>query len=414
MPTMAGILLWALFFFFLYFEVLLLILFIEHTHNHNIGAHTPKLTHYPTVEIVVPCFNEESTIVDTVNSLLNLSYPRDKFRIHVVNDGSTDSTKERLQQYTNHPQVRVSHKENGGKHTALNYAIKTTQADVIGCLDADSFVETDALTESMKVFAYTKAMAVTPAIKVAQPQTILGHMQKAEYEIGIAFRRLFADIHAQFITPGPFSLYRKEVFETLGLFKSAHNTEDLEMGLRMQSAQYLIENAPKAVVHTKAPQHFYLLFKQRVRWAYGFLRNTPDYRHLFFNPRNFFLGYILLPITFVSIFAAAYIPFSIIRDLATLGIQKYVEYQTVGLQAFAFNLGTIDWYTFIPSTLTYVIVALILATMVLILVGRHLVGESLKPDRGMLLYLVLYGFVAPIWLTKAVFDAVVVRNNRWR
>ena len=254
MPLMLSALTWAFFFSILYFEVLLLIGFFDRMRRGPEPEDSKGLANHPKVEIIVPCFNEQNTVAGTIKSLLALEYPTKKLRIHVVNDGSTDGTKNSLQEFKNHPQVTISHKENGGKHTALNLAIQTSNADIIGCLDADSFVDTKALLESLKVFEATKAMAVTPAIKIEAPDSFFRHMQKAEYEVGLLFRRVFADANAQFITPGPFSLYKKEVFETIGEFRSAHNTEDLEMGLRMQEAGYLVENAPRSVVYTRAPR----------------------------------------------------------------------------------------------------------------------------------------------------------------
>src|SRR3989344_3767903 len=101
----------------------------------------------PSVAVIVPCRNEVATVSATCNSLLALDYPKDKLEIILVDDGSTDATPVMMSKFTYHPQVRIIRKENGGKHTALNAGIAVTQAELIGCLDADSFVEPDALRE---------------------------------------------------------------------------------------------------------------------------------------------------------------------------------------------------------------------------------------------------------------------------
>src|SRR3989344_7500489 len=106
----------------------------------------------PSVAIIVPCWNEASTIGATCDSLLALDYPKDKLEIILVDDGSTDTTREAMSRFKEHQQIRIIHKENGGKHTALNAGIATTNAELVGCLDADSFVETDALREIVTCF----------------------------------------------------------------------------------------------------------------------------------------------------------------------------------------------------------------------------------------------------------------------
>ncbi|MHB1770091.1 MAG: glycosyltransferase family 2 protein, partial [Minisyncoccota bacterium] len=88
----------------------------------------------PHVAVIVPCYNEASTVAATCDSLLALDYPKEKLEIILVNDGSTDGTAQAMERFSDHPQVRIIHKENGGKHTALNAGIALTQAELIGCL----------------------------------------------------------------------------------------------------------------------------------------------------------------------------------------------------------------------------------------------------------------------------------------
>ena len=106
----------------------------------------------PSVAVIVPCYNEAATVAATCDSLLALDYPKEKLEIILVNDGSTDETARAMARFDGHPQVRILHKENGGKHTALNAGIALTRAELIGCLDADSFVEPDALREIIPCF----------------------------------------------------------------------------------------------------------------------------------------------------------------------------------------------------------------------------------------------------------------------
>ncbi len=60
---------------------------------------SPLNVHYPSVTVIVPCYNEENTIANTIHSLLQLNYPEGKLDIIVVNDGSSDKTGEILKKY---------------------------------------------------------------------------------------------------------------------------------------------------------------------------------------------------------------------------------------------------------------------------------------------------------------------------
>src|ERR1051325_5578804 len=127
---------YAALFLALFFEVFLLISFLEKRPASRTAA-LPK--RYPSTTIIVPCWNEERTIGGTLDSLLALDYPQDKLTIMVVDDGSKDNTGAVAAQYAQmHPgRIEYHYKENGGKWTALNYGLERTQAELVGCLDAD-------------------------------------------------------------------------------------------------------------------------------------------------------------------------------------------------------------------------------------------------------------------------------------
>ena len=148
---------------------------------------TPPLDrdNLPTAAIIVPCFNEEKGLAHTLESLLALDYPEDKLEIIVVDDGSRDNTLAIAQTFTGNPRIRVFHKENGGKHSAMNYALAHTEATLIGCLDADSTVAPDALLQIAPVFQNERVAAVTPGIFIKKPATMLQHMQNAEYRLSL-------------------------------------------------------------------------------------------------------------------------------------------------------------------------------------------------------------------------------------
>src|SRR3989344_6522042 len=308
MADIQTLILYGSIFISLFFEVFLLITYLEVREELILEKNIDKnIKRFPTVTVIVPCFNEEKTLTMTMWSLLNLDYPKDKLSIIAVDDGSVDRTLFELNKFESYQQVTVLSKENGGKHTALNLALEKVKSDLVGCLDADSFVNPEALKKIVPFFEDQSTMAVTPSVKVFEPRSVLQYVQKIEYSWGIFLRRMLSSINALYVTPGPFSFFRTQVFQELGGYSHGHQTEDLEMALRLQKNNYKIVNSHGAHVYTSAPLKFPALYKQRVRWTYGFLNNVIDYREMFFNKKYGHIGLFILPIATSSIFSTLYI-----------------------------------------------------------------------------------------------------------
>jgi cellulose synthase/poly-beta-1,6-N-acetylglucosamine synthase-like glycosyltransferase len=138
MPDLNHLITYVFLFASLNFEIFLLITYFENRSGikkEKEAQNNVKLKHYPSVTIVVPCWNEEKTVSGTIHSILKLDYPKNKLKVMVVDDGSTDNTWNVVQSFKNNPQVLLHRKDNGGKHTALNFAISKMDTDLIGCLD---------------------------------------------------------------------------------------------------------------------------------------------------------------------------------------------------------------------------------------------------------------------------------------
>jgi len=282
-------------YFGLYITIFLIATLIENWGNH----HSPASRRYPKVCVIVPCYNEEHTVAKTLDSLLLLDWPKAKLEIMVVDDGSTDSTYKEALKYRSKG-VKVLKKRNGGKHTALNLALSKTDAEFAGALDADSTVAPDALKKVMGRFYNDDVMAVTCSMLIDTNKGFIRRIQYAEYLVGVFLRRVFADLGSQHVTPGPFTIYRKRFFDVYGEYRAAHMTEDIEVALRIQSNDYIIENATDAYVYTHGPGTWKAFYKQRLRWYYGFIANVFEYRRLF-GRKHGNLGLFILPSSFFSV-----------------------------------------------------------------------------------------------------------------
>lgn len=90
------------------------------------------------VSVVIPAYNAENTIVRCLNSVLAQTYP--VFEIIVINDGSTDRTKEIIEEYIqNHSgfNIKLINKANGGVSSARNVGLKLASGEYIALLDSD-------------------------------------------------------------------------------------------------------------------------------------------------------------------------------------------------------------------------------------------------------------------------------------
>ncbi len=370
------------FFLTIYFQLFLLFSFFDGEEKEKKITEREEGKELPTVTIIVPCFNEEGTVEKTVLSLLALRYPKNKLHIFIVDDGSTDNTWEIIQQFKDDSRVKLFHKENeGSKFAALNYALRFVESELVGVLDADSWVQEDALMYTVQEFLKDeKIMAVIPSMIIASPDSLTRKAQRAEYEIGIFVRKVFAKIKTVYITPGPFSFFRKKVFDTLGPYREAHHTEDAEIALRMQKAGYPIAYSERTIVYTVGPKTIPKLIKQRIRWTYGFIRNAIDYRELFFNKKYGELGFVVLPMGLFRIFLAVFLfPISLWL-LSKPFIEKIEKWRSVGFSldfSHVFS-GNFDTFFLHLNSITLLSLLGFLFTIIAIIAGRIILREKKK------------------------------------
>ena len=408
---MTEVIVYVFLFLALFFEVFIVLSFFEKDARRR--RHITTHTTYPSVSIIVPCFNEEDTVAATVESLLNLEYPKEKITLVLVNDGSTDNTRAVVDQYKDHPQVKLIHKENGGKHTALNAGIQETKSSLVGCLDADSFVEPDALLRIVPQFDNERIGAVTASISVYTPRTILEHMQQAEYLFGAMLRHVLATVNGLHVTPGPFTIFRRNVFQEVGLFRAAHNTEDMEIALRMQKGGWRIQNAPRARVYTKVPKTVHGLIKQRVRWTTGFLRNSIDYRELFGNPRYGVLGLMVLPLAVLSVFSGITL-FLFFLFQTSISLWKFFIRASEVPLSFTFQLPSFDVFFIPTNTLVFLAPAATAIALALIVGGARISKTKTRIGFQLIWYSILFSIIAPLWLMRAVIDVLLGVRRSWR
>jgi cellulose synthase/poly-beta-1,6-N-acetylglucosamine synthase-like glycosyltransferase len=296
----------------------------------------------PPVSILLPAYNEETGIVDSVRSLLALRYP--VFEIVVINDGSTDGTLSRLHEafdlvpvrkvvrdavpsrpvhaaYASrrHPELLVIEKENGGgKADAVNAGVDVARFPYVCAIDADAVIEEDALIRVAKPFlddpdVVAAAGGVVRIIngcevdhgrvtRVGLPKSRLATLQVLEYFRAFLVGRVaWSRLNALLIISGAFGLFRRSLVEAVGGYSTTTVGEDIDIVLRLHTylrergEPYRIVFVPDPVCWTEAPESLRGLSRQRRRWQRGLAEASWTHRRAIGNPRYGLLGLFAFP-----------------------------------------------------------------------------------------------------------------------
>ena len=414
MTSTFDVIFYVLIFLSVYVQVFFFVTFLENRKKIIIRDKKITLEFYPAVTITVPCWNEEKTVGKTVRSLLNLNYPKDKLQIFLIDDGSTDDTWKVINKFAGCPNTKIFHKENGGKFSALNLGLQNTKTDFLGGLDADSFADPESLVRIMSYFGKDPSiMAVAPSVIVSNSKNIVQNAQKAEYSMGVYLKKMLCFLGAINVTPGPMTIFRKKVFDDLGGYRHGHNTEDMEIAYRMQKNNYKIEYCNDAYVYTNTPTTIKKLYRQRLRWIYGFINNTIDYKNVFLRKKYGNFAIFTLPMGVISILSVSYLFGRIVYKIGDFIYFKIIQFKTIG---FNFNFQPSDFDPFFISTQSFMflffsIYFLIIFAMVF---GRRMIEGKWSLSLGMLYFFPIFIVVAPFWLIKAVFNTILQRKPVWR
>ncbi len=414
MASIFNIILYVFIFLSVYVQVFFFVTFLENRKKIVIRNGGIKLDFYPAVTITVPCFNEEKTVSETVSSLFELNYPKDRLKIFLIDDGSTDNTWKIISKFSKYPNIKVFHKENGGKHTALNLALQNIETDFFGCLDADSLAHPESLVRIMSCFEKdANNMAVIPSVVVNAPKNFIQNAQKAEYDMGVYFKKMLGFLGAINVTPGPFTIFRKEVFEKIGPYRHGHNAEDMEIAYRMQKNHCKIEHCNDAFIYTNSPSSVKKLYKQRLRWIYGFINNTLDYKSVLFRKKYGNFSVFTLPMGIVSILSVSYLFGKIIYNIFDFLYSKLLQFEAVGLN-FSSKKIVFDSFYINAQPFFFLMIVVYSSIIFAIILGRYMTKEKSLFSLNTLYFFPVFSIIAPFWLLKAVYNTILQRKPAWR
>lgn len=260
----------------------------------NRPGHT-KLLRYPGLTILVAAYNEQETIVGTLESIALQSYPG-QLEVIVVNDGSKDRTAELVrEQMPKYPWLKLLDlKQNVGKANALNEALKQVSHTLTATVDADSWLFRDALTGIVeRYFQDPKTTrAVAGAVMVRNSRaTWMTRAQEWDYFQGIAaIKRVQSLYQGTMVAQGAFSLYDTATLRELGGWPDCVG-EDIVLSWSILKKGYRIGHCEDALLFTNAPTTLLQFTRQRKRWSRGMIEAFKKHPDILLMPS--------LPTTFV-------------------------------------------------------------------------------------------------------------------
>jgi cellulose synthase/poly-beta-1,6-N-acetylglucosamine synthase-like glycosyltransferase len=249
----------------------------------------------PFVSILVPAYNEGKVITSTIRSLLSSTY--DNYEILVVDDGSTDNTSEVVRNaFIAEERVRLFMVANGGKATALNFALRHARGEVVIALDADTLFAPQTIGMLARRFSDPQVGAVAGNAKVGNRINIITRWQALEYITAQNMdRRAFALLNCITVVPGAVGAWRRELLERAGGFSADTLAEDQDLTLEIRRLGFKIGYEDEAIAWTEAPDRLRPLAQQRFRWAFGTLQCMWKHRDALFRSRYGALGFVAMP-----------------------------------------------------------------------------------------------------------------------
>ncbi len=378
-----------------------------------------KLFEYPPgkpepVSIIVPCYNEGKTIGGTIESLLNLDYPKEMIEVIVVDDKSTDRSvaiAKRYEKKYSNVKVIVNTRNSGGAAEPTNIGIKAAKYGYIAVVDSDSMPDRDGLKKMIGFLQEDKRVAgVTCAVLVKNPHNFIQRLQALEYAIIAWTRKLLDYVDSVYVTPGPFALYRKKSLIEVGMFDPKNMTQDIEIVWRLLSQGYKVRMCLGARVYSESPDKFRAWFKQRIRWSIGGTQTLLKYRK--FLARKGMLGLFIIPYfaisTFLGLFGLGLFSYLLTRSLL---VQYLSAKYSIYAQTAIFRLQELS---FIPSVLNFFGAALFFVGLFYTFFGLSIMKIE-KSHRGnifnVFFYSIVYLTLQPIILVFALYKYVKGRYS---
>jgi biofilm PGA synthesis N-glycosyltransferase PgaC len=230
----------------------------------------PELKEFPFVSVIIPARNEEAAIRNTISGVLQSNYPN--FEVIVIDDASTDNTAAILREVAvAESRVRILLlQENVGKPSALRYGTLASWGEIVVTIDADAYLDVDAIHWMVSHFIGPRVGAVTGNPRVRNRTSLLAKIQVGEYSSIIGMIKRTQRILGKVLTvSGVIVAFRKQALFDVGLWDTDMITDDINITWKLEKRFWDIRYEPNALCWILVPETIKGLWKQRVRWAQG-------------------------------------------------------------------------------------------------------------------------------------------------
>ncbi|MBN1067870.1 MULTISPECIES: glycosyltransferase [Clostridium] len=367
-----------------------------------------KLKYYPFVSVMVPAHNEAIVIRKTVESLLELDYPHDRYEIIIINDNSNDNSAEILQAVKEKVLDRnliIINTDNitggKGKSNALNIGLEKSKGEILAVYDADNTPDSKALKYLVQTLLEDdKLGAVIGKFRCRNKDknllTNFINIETLTYQWMAQAGRW--EMFKLCTIPGTNFVVRRSIMEEMNGWDTKAITEDTEVSFRIYMMGYKIKFMPLAVTYEQEPQTLNVWFKQRIRWAKG---NTyvviKNFKYLF-KPGFGVTKFDILYYTMIYFF---FLSASVISDmLFLLGFGDIIQINITGY-------GLILW------VMAYSVFNLSIMIAISTEKGELNIKNIMVISIMYFTYCKLWAIVAAIGFYNYIKDSLLKRETKW-
>ncbi len=392
----------------IYFLVFYLLIYMNN--KKEIFNHPEAKREY-SISVLVPAFDEEKTIKETINAIFNVDYPIKE--LIVINDGSSDKTKEIVKSLMKkYPKLKLINKKNSGKGDSINEGIRIAKGELIVIVDADSYPARDSFRKMTGYFDDEKTGAATCVFIPRNNRTFFEKMQDIEYHIIAFTRKLLGYVDAIYVTPGPLAMYRKTALEKIGGFDSNNMTEDIEIAWNLAKNGYKREMCLDTCATTTVPSKLKMWYRQRRRWNIGGMQCLAKYKKNFM--KKGMLGMFILPFFAIQLFLGVLG----LGIFLYLNIRRIISYYI--LAAYSIPAGvpllTMNDLLITPSFLNYLGLVLFVVGFIFTIAVLSIMKSGILKRQNpfnIFFYSLIYLSVYPIIMISAIYN-FIKKNHKWR